>query len=39
MYDKMLVLDANDIFDTVQNDVSPLLETIQKMIAQLKMDN
>ena len=28
-------VDAHDIFDTVQNDVHPLLETIQKMITQL----
>jgi len=29
-------IDAEEIFDTVQNDVQPLLTTIQKMIADLE---
>ena len=29
-------VDAEEIFDTVQNDVQPLLTTIQQMIADLK---
>ena len=29
-------IDAEDIFDTVQNDVQPLLTTIQQMIADLE---
>jgi len=29
-------VDAKEIFDTVQNDVQPLLTTIQQMIADLE---
>jgi uncharacterized protein with HEPN domain len=29
-------VDAEDIFDTLQNDVQPLLTTIQQMIADLE---
>ena len=47
MYDKITDLrnfiaheyfrvDAEDIFDTVQNDVQPLLTTIQQMIGDLE---